>query len=189
MFSISEYEKWMDTRAYIDYAPYISSDLQENVAGIIKKCKFPRRLYGFLFLSEERGFKKLNTFYLPDKGEYSQKTYYENEAILVQHTIICTSNGSALCIHDETGIVEVVDYKDFTTSFVNQSFEEFMEFFLYYGKLMSIAEDLEKMDTHIERISNEDLNEFETKIKNAASKPWSNYEYWESTLSFFRIFV
>lgn len=189
MFDISEYKNWIDKREQIDYAVCVSENMNENVVEVLRKCKFPQRLLGFLFLPEEKAFRKLDTFYLSNNGEYSENTYYENELLLKKYTIICTSNGNAICINDETGVVEEVSNTNFKVTFVNKSFEEFMEFVLYYAQMLEDAEDLEARDTRIERLKIEDIEKFEERIRKEAGDLWEKYIYWSKKVGFLKFFV
>ena len=189
MFNVEQYASWISKREQIDYKECVENIVDSNVKEILMKCNFPKKLLGFLFLSPQKGFHKLNTFYLPSNGEYTKKEYFANEDLIKKYTIVCTANGEAICINDETGTIEEVDSTNFKVSFVNKSFDEFMEFMLHYAEMLSEVEDIEKNVTYAHLLKRENIECLEKKISTVAGADWDEYTFWKNKIEFLYFYV
>lgn len=183
MLWLEQYANWVNGREQIDYTECVV-DKHSEVNDILKKCKFPKKLLGFLFFSKEKAFQRLNTFYLPQNGEYTKETYMENEALINKYIFVCTANGNAICINDETGAIEEINSTDFEVVFVNNSFEEFMEFLLYYAELLMTVEDIKRNVTRVNLLKKEDVESFARKISDVAGENWDKYVFWRNKIDF-----
>jgi len=189
MFNIEQYTNWISKRAQIDYKECVKDIDNLDVKEIIGKCNFPQKLLGFLFLPPKKAFQKLNTFYLPENGEYTKKKYYDNETLINKYTIVCTANGNAICINDETGAIEEIDNTNFEVSFVNKSLEEFLEFLLYYAEMLSEVEDVSRNITRVNLLKRENVEGFKKKISDEAGAFWEEYTFWKNKIEFLYFYV
>lgn len=170
MVTTEEYKKWLNQKQIHKVKKIESLDCT-----LLYEYGIPYMELDFLFFHEDlcTGEPLTNLY---QEENYSEKFFKENKSKIENYIVLCQYLGSAVCLGRDKQIWSI-DYNDFYTSFVNVSFEEFIEFWIVLDRELG-----NQRNEHSIKISHFLVEKIESEMRKIASKDWQNYDFWHFIL-------
>jgi len=168
MIEENEYLNWIEGKKLVN----VNAGGQDDFS-LMEKYGVPDMQFGVMLFYAPTALRKLSDVYTNEDSEYNGKFYAENASSLEEYIVIGSYLGSQICI-DRSGKVYRIDNRDFSRTFVNHSFDDFIGFF------MLIDRELGHVNKRvILSITKEQVEKIREKLEKRYEVNWPEYVFWD----------
>ncbi len=168
MINEKEYLNWIEGKKLVQ----VSSNGDSRFA-LMEKNGIPDMQFMVLLFYEAQALKSLSQIYTNDDSTYDEKFYNDNLAMLNGQTVIGSFLGDQICL-DSKGKVYLFDHSNFRKTFVNDSFEDFINFFILIDRLLGHVNW--RVITHATK---EQVEMIRSELKKTHNIDWNEYVFWD----------
>ncbi len=168
MLNEKEYLKWIDGKRIVKYSTNGDSRFL-----LIEKNGIPDMQFMIMLFYKDTALKTLSQIYTNEDSNYDQEFYNEHISMLNEQTVVGSYLGNQICV-DASGQVYLIDRLDFDKTFVNESFDDFINFFMLIDRILghvncrvivsATKEQVEMVRYEMEKIYHVD---------------WAKYVFWD----------
>ena len=168
MINENDYLNWIEGKKNIQ----VSSNGDPRFT-LIEKNGIPDMQFMVMLFYEAQALKPLSQIYTNDDGTYKEKFYNDSIAMLDEQTVIASYLGDQICL-DDNGKVYKIDHSNFGKIFVNDSFDDFINFFILIDRLLGHVNY--RVISHATR---EQVEMIRCELEKSYNIDWNQYVFWD----------
>ena len=168
MINENDYLNWIEGKKNI----HVSSNGDPRFA-LIEKNGIPDMQFMVMLFYEVQALKPLSQIYTNVDGTYKEKFYSDNIEMLDEQTVIASYLGDQICL-DDNGSVNIIDHSNFGKTFVNDSFDDFINFFILIDRLLGHVNY-----RVISHATKEQVEMIRCELEKSYNIDWNQYVFWD----------
>ena len=169
MINEIEYLNWIEGKRNISVSTNGDSSFS-----LMEKNGIPDMQFMTMLFYESQALKPLSQIYYNDDNSYDKKFYNDNLKMLNESTVIASYLGNQICI-DGDGKVYLISNADFSKTFVNESFDDFINFFILIDRLFGHVNY-----RVIVKATKEQVEMIRSELQKIYNIDWSKYVFWDN---------
>ena len=168
MINENDYLNWIDGKKITRV-----DSLGDSRFALMETNGVPDMQFMVMLFYEAQALKPLSQIYNNGEGTYKEKVYNSNIKMLNEQIVIASYLGNQICI-DKNGEVNLIDHSDFSKSFVNKSFDDFINFFILIDRLLGHVNY-----RVISSATKEQVEIIRCELKKSYNVDWNEYVFWD----------